>query len=861
MPKYIAALAAALLVVACGGSGSEPKQASVSSVSLSQASQTLNVGQTISLIATAKDGSGNALAGRLATWSSSNSSVATVSNGTVTALAPGVTTITATIEGKTASIDITVQIPPVSSVTVTPAATTIIVGGTATLTATVKDANGNTLTGRTVTWTSSDETKVRVSATGVVTGVALGSATITATSEGKSGTATVTVSDGTPPTVSAVAPDTLTPGATATITGSGFSTNPGENVVTVAGVAVTVTAASSTQLTIVLPAAMPCQVTQDVAVVVTTAIGSASAQKALKVAVQRSLAVGQALLVTDFTTLTCNELSQTGGRYIISVYSTSTTPTSSSQFELKGSAAPSGSPSIKTIVTAPAARSVASAGMATVIGSELHAKRERDVAAAKQHAKLLAYDRKIFRQSGSPFSARMRSARASAKTSVGSGPGISASVAAMPVPLTVGAMTTLRIRKLESCQTFDVVRARVVYVGTKSVVLEDSIGPLARTYDADLVKMGQEFDNVMYPIEVANFGDPLKADSETDNNGRLLMLFTPQVNDRGAGLQGFVSACDLYPPTTYPASNQAEIFYARVPTVATGSFLNPSTLPGWRANIPGTIIHEVKHITADVEKLTNPAVTTLEESWLEEGTAQIATELYARTKYTGASWKSNAEYAGTVHCDFHPTSGGACNHGLFLMGDHYLEMYFYYQANETKSYLSDAPDDITIYGSAWEFARWATDQYATSESAFLKAIVQEVNITGVANVESKTGHPYAELNGYFTLSLLADDYPGFSPPNGAKYTFPSWNNPDMFAGLASERVTVGGTAIDDPTPLNSHPVPFGSFDVLVSTLVGGSGSLFDMSGTQAGKQLLELRAGASPLDPSTPLRLAILRVQ
>jgi hypothetical protein len=195
------------------------------------------------------------------------------------------------------------------------------------------------------------------------------------------------------------------------------------------------------------------------------------------------------------------------------------------------------------------------------------------------------------------------------------------------------------------------------------------------------------------------------------------------------------------------------------------------------------------------------------------------------------------------------------------MGDHFLEVYFYYQQNETKSYLSPGRVDGTIYGSAWEFARWVTDQYGATEGGFLKSIVSETHVTGVENVENKTGHLYPELNGYFTLSLLADDYLGFSAPNGSKYTFPGWNVPDIFAGIATERLTASGTPIDDPTPLITHAVSFGSFDVLVPALAGGSGSLFDLSGAQSGKQLVELRAGAAPLPQSSPLRLAILRVQ
>ncbi len=88
---------------------------------------------------------------------------------------------------------VTVIQVPVASVAVSPAVASVQVGQMAQFSATLQDANGNALTGRTVTWSSSDAAVATVNGSGLVTGVAAGSATITATSEGKSGTAAVTV--------------------------------------------------------------------------------------------------------------------------------------------------------------------------------------------------------------------------------------------------------------------------------------------------------------------------------------------------------------------------------------------------------------------------------------------------------------------------------------------------------------------------------------------------------------------------------------------------------------------------------------------------------------------------------------------
>jgi len=166
----------------------------VASVSVTPPSATVLAGQSVQLTATPKDANGNALSGRTVTWSSSNPSVAVADvNGKVTGVAPGSATITATSEGKSGTATITVTNVPVASVTVTPASASVAAGQTVQLTATAKDANGNTLSGRVVTWSSSSASVATVTGSGLVTGVTAGSATITATSEGQSGTSTITV--------------------------------------------------------------------------------------------------------------------------------------------------------------------------------------------------------------------------------------------------------------------------------------------------------------------------------------------------------------------------------------------------------------------------------------------------------------------------------------------------------------------------------------------------------------------------------------------------------------------------------------------------------------------------------------------
>jgi len=190
------AVATVVVLNGCGGdSGSGPRAVvTVTTVTVSPTTVTIITGATQQLTATTKDANGNTLTGRVVVWSSSDQTKATVSaSGLVTAVAVGTATITATSEGQSGTSTATIMPIPVATVTVSPTTPTIITGATQQLSATTKDATGNTLTGRVVAWSSSDQTKATVSASGLVTAVAVGTATITATSEGQSGTANVAI--------------------------------------------------------------------------------------------------------------------------------------------------------------------------------------------------------------------------------------------------------------------------------------------------------------------------------------------------------------------------------------------------------------------------------------------------------------------------------------------------------------------------------------------------------------------------------------------------------------------------------------------------------------------------------------------
>src|SRR2546426_404509 len=126
MPRILGRLlatAAAVLLVTCSNEG---PSATVASVTVTPTAATVVVAGTVQLTATTKDANGSVLTGRVVTWASGNTGVATVSStGLVTGVAQGQATITAASEGQHGTAAITVISVLVASVTVTPTPATV----------------------------------------------------------------------------------------------------------------------------------------------------------------------------------------------------------------------------------------------------------------------------------------------------------------------------------------------------------------------------------------------------------------------------------------------------------------------------------------------------------------------------------------------------------------------------------------------------------------------------------------------------------------------------------------------------------------------------------------------------------------
>lgn len=169
----------------------------IASLAVTPTTASTSIGGTQAFTAVARDAAGNVLSGQSMTWSSTAPAVATVTAaGVATGVAAGSTTIRVTSGSVTGAATLTVAAgtpSPVASITLSPTSASVSVGQTRAFVATLRDASGNTLSGRTITWSSTAPAIASVSSAGVATALMAGSTTIRASAEGITGSAAVTV--------------------------------------------------------------------------------------------------------------------------------------------------------------------------------------------------------------------------------------------------------------------------------------------------------------------------------------------------------------------------------------------------------------------------------------------------------------------------------------------------------------------------------------------------------------------------------------------------------------------------------------------------------------------------------------------
>lgn len=487
---------------------------------------------------------------------------------------------------------------PVASVQVSAPSTTVIVGETLQLSAKALDASGSVMPDRLISWTSSDTTRATVTQGGLVTSRAKGSVRITATSEARSAFVDLNIAP-VPVTITAISPSTLVAGQNATITGTGFSAIPSEDSVTFAGAPATLVSATSTALTVVVPATSECLPTRSVDVQVKVEDRTATKAVLLRSSYSMQLAVGQSEIVADPARLACTEFPSADAKFVIAVVNVRDTISADLSYRITGKS-----------------------GVAAALQAF-------DIGGAEQGSGMR-------RSTGFD---QVRSARAAVT-------GNASVVAGEKRTFFVPGFNGTPVCTLNPMATADSwprqITARAVYVGERAIVWADDNGYSAGQADAALIQLGQKMDSY-YPALSGSFGDPLSTDSVTDHDGHFGVVVSPAVRPvtDGGYMQtyhngGYINPCD-FKPYEPPVNN--------VPPAYGGNYSNFGEYVYSNSPSPYSAAHTLQHLIEAELAFLNPPPSRparVSDGALAEGMAELNEEYYGRTIEHPVAWKSNS---------------------------------------------------------------------------------------------------------------------------------------------------------------------------------------------------------------------------
>lgn len=741
----------------------------VASVTVTPAAASIIVGTTQQLTAVTLDANNATLTGRSVAWTTSDQTKATVSSsGLVTGVGVGAASITATSEGRSGTATVTVVAVPVAAVTVSPGTVSLTVGATQQLSATPRDAGGTALTGRSVSWTSSDQTKATVTQSGLVTALAVGTATVSATSEGKQGTVQVTISASSGLSITGIAPTVLIEGATATITGTGFAAGAG---VLIAGLSAAVQSVTSTQLQVTVPA-RDCQPQRTEPVAVTVGGSSTSSTATVKGSDPAVLNVG--FFMWSGSTQ-CLQLAAgpAGSKYVIGILSTSATPSdvTSSQLFTTGGTSSSAlasilAPSGPTSGHAPQlAGDLWNPRITTRVGGEIPTPvSRRDVnAEARVRQSEARLRNETTRAAAQQWLAASRAAR---------------QLKATTQSLSVGDTTTFTVQGATiSCTAAPSVRAVVRYIGTENIWYEDVANPIVSFSTAEYQSMESFFASTTKPV-LASYVGPF---TDIDSNQRNLILITKEVNKQ-SWLLGFVWGGDLFPKSLCTTSNAAEIFYGVAPDTA-GIYGSVFTKTYVSNEYRRLMAHEFTHVIQFGQYLYGPAGN--KATWEMEGGATLTEQLVGFRVYGYASGQDLGRTQYRADTEWFQDWPG--------------DLAFYYGFLTASTRTTGAPEQCTwigrpsegnsgpcgnanraVYGVPATLLRYVLDKYgpgyAGGEAALARNIVSSAN-TGYASLTVLTGVTASELLTRFGLMVWSD--------GNTSNMLTSWNLTDIWSGFVA----------------------------------------------------------------------------
>lgn len=419
----------------------------------------------------------------------------------------------------------------------------------------------------------------------------------------------------------------------------------------------------------------------------------------------------------------------------------------------------------------------------------------------------------------------------------------------------VGSTTSFRF-SIGQCRPPQQARidARAVYVGQHVIVFEDVRSPHHRgQLDRYMESIGREMDSVGVPLLRQYFGDPLAWNDSLDAGGRVKILFTHRVP---ADYLAFVNGHDFFPPSVCSASNRGEVVYARMP------FENEDPLYWYRV-MRATSIHEIKHVVSFAARRSQvitplPGADTLpkiaEESWLEEGLAMMAEELYARI-YSGYVPGQPGRFA-LMECEFSDLNPCSAERPMMYL-DHFVGVFEYWTSAAPTTFTprTGTPPWYT-YGASWSFLRAVADRVPIPEEVLFKQLVQGPEF-GATNIAARVNIPFRDLFIDWLIASALDDRTDV-PLARPEHQFVSWDSRNVFDGV---RRAYEPDAYEQEYPI----VPFGlqwGKHTLPFTLQPASASFYELGGTtHAHTQVFGItRSNGGPV-PDGPIEVAVVRIR
>ena len=275
---------------------------------------------------------------------------------------------------------------------------------------------------------------------------------------------------------------------------------------------------------------------------------------------------------------------------------------------------------------------------------------------------------------------------------------------------------------------FDRVTAEVRVISERAILYVD-VEALANLPMEDTERFGDLFDDPIYSVDVSAFG----ATSDVDDNGKVIILFTPSVNrltapGSGDFVGGFFFGLDLF--TEAENSNAAEVFYVMVPDPA-GEYGNVQSLDLIRTTVPAILAHELQHMIHHNERIIERNDERADALWLSEALAQMGEDLVGEELRRRGSGEAKT----------------------YQVGNWRRANRFLADPEDVSLIVATGQGTLAERGAGWMFVRYLRDQ--AGSDAVLASLTQTTR-TGIDNVEAVTGASWEDLFSDWSAAIAVE---------------------------------------------------------------------------------------------------------